>query len=210
MQFTMISALAAVLAFASTAQASSATVNNDCAFPVYLWSVGDSSTDMVTIEPFGTPYTEEYHSRALGGGISIKISTVINNEDTITQFEYTLNGTKLWYDVSNVNGFPFSADGLALVPSDSACREVTCPAGEGACHAAYTVWNDDYATAECASTTDLTMTLCPSSSPTERDAAPEAVAEPVSHAHALAHANNARHVHGHERRAPRGQIGARR
>ncbi|MCJ1432427.1 hypothetical protein MMC27_001783 [Xylographa pallens] len=206
----MISALAAVLAFASVAQASSATVKNDCAFPVYLWSVGDSSSDMVTIEPYGTPYSEDYHTRADGGGIAIKMSTIINSEEIVTQLEYTLTGNQLWYDVSNVNGFPFSADGLTLVPSDSSCREVTCPAGEGACHAAYTVYNDDYATAECVSTTDLTMTLCPSASPTERDAAPEAIAEPVSHAHARAHANNARNVHSHERRAPRGQMGVRR
>ncbi|MCJ1292559.1 hypothetical protein MMC34_004110 [Xylographa carneopallida] len=210
MHFIKISALAAVLAFASTAQASSAIVNNECAFPVYLWSVGDSSSEMVTIEPYGTPYTEEYQTRSNGAGISIKISTVLESELVITQFEYTLNGTSLWYDVSNVNGFPFSDDGLALVPSESSCREVTCPAGEGSCHAAYTLPEDNWATAECDSTTDLTMTLCPSPSSTKRDAGPEAVAESAPHAHAQAHANQERSLHGHARRAPRGQMGVRR
>jgi len=208
MQFTIISALAAVLAFASTAQTSSAIINNQCSFPVYLWSVGDTSSEMITIEPNGTPYSEEYQTRA-EGGIALKISTVLGNTTVVTQFEYTLSEPTIWYDVSNVNGFPFSDDGLALVPTESSCREVTCPAGEGSCHAAYTVWNDNYATAACASTSDLTMTLCPSPSPTERDAVPEAVAEAVSHAHAHAHANQARHLHSHVRRVPRGQMGAR-
>ncbi|MCJ1318431.1 hypothetical protein MMC15_003759 [Xylographa vitiligo] len=209
MQFTMISLSAAVLAFASVAQASSAIVNNQCGFPVYLWSVGDSSSEMSTIESNGTPYTEEYQTRT-AGGIALKISTVYGNESIITQFEYTLDGAQVWYDVSNVNGFPFSEDGLVLVPSESSCREVACPAGEGACHAAYTQSNDNWATAECDSTADLTMTLCPNSSSTKRDAAPEAVAESAPHAHANAHANNARSPHGHARRAPRGQMGVRR
>jgi len=207
MQFTMINALAAVLAFASTAQASSAIVNNHCDFPVYLWSVGDTSSDMFTIESNGTPYTEEYQARA-AGGISLKISAVNGDPTTVTQFEYTLDGASLWYDVSNVNGFPFSEDGLELVPTVSSCRNVTCPAGEGTCHAAYTQSDDNWATAECDSTSDLTMNLCPNSSPSKREALPEAVVESAPHAHA--HANNARHVHGHARRAPRGQMGARR
>jgi len=67
MQFTMISASAAVLAFASIAQASSAIVDNQCGFPVYLWSVGDTSSEMFTIESNGTPYSEEYQTRASGG-----------------------------------------------------------------------------------------------------------------------------------------------
>ncbi|MCJ1282608.1 hypothetical protein MMC26_001933 [Xylographa opegraphella] len=202
MQFTKISALAAVLAFASNAQASSAIVNNECAYPVYLWSVGDSSSEMVTIEPHGKPYKEEYQTRSEGGGISIKISTALGNEDTITQFEYTLDGSQLWYDVSNVNGFPFSDDGLALVPSESACREVTCPAGQGSCHAAYTLPEDNWATAVCESSSDLTMTLCPNLTASKRDAA--------AHAHARAHGNDARSLHDHARRAPRGQMGMRR
>ncbi|MCJ1394778.1 hypothetical protein MMC18_007658 [Xylographa bjoerkii] len=198
----MISASAAVLAFASIAQASSAVVNNQCGFPVYLWSVGETSSEMFTIEPNGTPYSEEYQTRTDGGGISIKISTVYEDEQIITQFEYTLGKGQLWYDVSNVNGFPFSDDGLELIPSESSCRNVTCPAGEGACHAAYTLPEDNWATAECDPTSDLTMTLCPNPSPSKRDAAPAS--------HAQAHANKAHHLHSHARRAPRGQMGVRR
>lgn len=203
----MISASAAVLAFASIAQASSAIVDNQCGFPVYLWSVGDTSSEMITIESNGTPYSEEYQTRA-EGGISLKISTEYEDQNIVTQFEYTLDGASLWYDVSNVNGFPFSQDGLELIPAESSCRNVTCPAGEGTCHAAYTNWDDNWATAECDSTSDLTMTLCPNPSPSKRDAAPEAVAG--SAPHARAHANNARELHSHARRAPRGQMGVRR
>jgi len=204
----MISALAAVLAFASIAQASSAIVNNQCGFPVYLWSVGVSSSEMTTIESNGTPYSEEYQVRNDNGGISLKISAVNGDQSTITQFEYTLKDDTLWYDVSNVNGFPFSDDGLELVPAIESCRNVYCPAGEGSCHAAYTNPDDNWATAECDPTSDLTMTLCPNSTSSKRDAAPEAAAGSVSHAHA--HANNARNLHGHARRAPRGQMGVRR
>lgn len=207
MQFTTISA-AAVLALASCAQASKAIVKNECSFPIYLWSVGDESSDMYTIESKAKPYTEEYVNRP-GAGMALKISTVEGDLSQITQFEYTLDTPNIWYDASNINGYPFSEFGLEIVPSSSGCPNVTCMS-PGICTEAYNVPSDNAATHMCDENSDLTMTLCPSSSMgSKRDAAPEAEgeAEPISPAHVHAHARQ--QMHSHQRRAPRGQLGRR-
>ncbi|MCJ1473851.1 hypothetical protein MMC13_002503 [Lambiella insularis] len=204
MKFTTFST-AVVLAFASSAQASSAIVKNECSFPVYLWSVGEASSEMYTIESKGEPYSEEYVPRA-DAGMSLKISTVPGDLSTITQFEYTLDSPNVWYDASNINGYPFQKWGLQIIPSSSSCPNVTCEF-PGVCTEAYNAPSDNAATHMCDANSDLTMTLCPPSTSSKREAAPEAEAEPISPAHAHAHAR--RQMHSHQRRAPRGQLGMR-
>jgi hypothetical protein len=116
-------------------------------------------------------------------GISIKLSlnqsiaNAANESDafdasTITQFEYTYNPNLtpgLWYDISNVNGYLDGSDGswpfemfggLTLEGTSSECPIVTCPLNNVTCSAAYTNWNDDWATHSCRNNNSLILTLC--------------------------------------------------
>jgi len=50
-----------------------------------------------------------------GGGISLKIATG-KDDSFIPQFEYThlLDNPRVYYDMSNINGYPFEIWGLYL------------------------------------------------------------------------------------------------
>ena len=104
-----------------------AIVVNNCSFPVYYVSMGDSGL-FGTLAPGGV-YREQFRLRYnyqedIYGGISIMLSpnqsitTAVDKENafyqsTITQFEYTyhpLHSPGLWYDISNVNGYIFNTD----------------------------------------------------------------------------------------------------
>ncbi|OAX80692.1 hypothetical protein ACJ72_04969 [Emergomyces africanus] len=154
-------ALAAAAAFSAlpSALAGTASVKNNCDCPVYLWSVANlGNVPRHTINP-GETYVEEYRTNPNGGGISLKISK--NYSDlVITQFEYTLAGPKVFYDVSNINGYPFVDFGVSLASPSGSCPAVHCPPGVKLCKGAYNN-PDDIATLACSSSQDLTMILCP-------------------------------------------------
>ena len=231
MQLTTITT-AAALAFAFHVQAyNTAFVKNHCTQPIYIWSVADAddSWGPFTIDPHTTPYNETFRTRA-SGGVAIKIATDYNDgvvpNNAITQFEYTyVPGSDLWYDISNINGYPFEDGGLELVPSTQSCNTITCSAGTPDCKAAYNAPSDNWATTDCADGTDLTLTLCASQAPAvkSRDAAPasapEAAPEPAPEAAPEAaaeaaaapvpHAHGEKHLHNHQRRARRGTLGLR-
>ena len=80
----------------------------------------------------GGSYSETYKTNPDGGGISIKLASVSNTEGEVTQFEYTLTNL-IYYDVSNINGYPFQQWGMNLIPSDDTCRSIMCPAGVSQC-----------------------------------------------------------------------------
>ena len=156
----MISRAAVLLAAsASIASAGNVIVQNQCNFDAYLWSVSNVAGPMQTLAANGGDYTETYRSNPDGGGISMKLAT---NEaaSNITQFEYTLETPTLWYDLSNINGYPFMAWGVSVVPSESTCNEVICPAGVALCADAYNTPTEDYATAACTSDADVVVLLC--------------------------------------------------
>ena len=223
MQFTTITT-AAALAYVSYVQAdNTAFVKNHCTQPVWIWSVADvwDSWGPFQIDPDTTPYNETFRQRP-SGGISIKIATEYNGgnvpNDAITQFEYTyVPGGDLWYDISNVNGYPFEHGGLELIPSTESCPSVTCTGGSPLCAAAYNTPTDNWATAACGDGTDLTLTLCAgqASSAKQRDAAPEPAPESAPEAAAeaaaapVAHTHGEKHLHTHQRRARRGTLGLR-
>ena len=219
MQFLSVSA-AAVLALASCVRATNmAIVKNHCTDPVYLWSTGEEgdplNSKMITLKPHQMPYAEHFRTRSDNGGIVIKISTDPQVMTNITQFEYTLNEAAIWYDISHINGDAFPAHGTRLEPNVAAkdsCVPLTCSPGEVPCAVAYNN-PDDVATHACVLGTDITMTLCPATTP-KRDAtpeaAPEAVPEPAPEAAAAPapHLHVKRHTHSHQRRARRGTLGS--
>lgn len=147
--------MAAIPAVSALGQA---VVENKCDFPVYLWSVSDQVNPMQTLDANSGNYSESYRTNADGGGISIKISRD-QSQDTVTQFEYTLTNT-LWYDVSNINGYPFQDWGLTLVPSEDGCPNVLCAAGVAACSDAYNVPTDNHATSACSTEANTVLVLC--------------------------------------------------
>lgn len=166
-----------------------AIIVNDCNFTVYYKSVGNHSVLSSPIPAKGT-YKETYRLNIVNGtvdgtlgGISIKLSSnqsitnAANQSDafdasTLTQFEYTYNPNKapgLWYDISNVNGYLDGSDrswpfemfgGLVLEGTSTECPSVTCPPNNVTCSAAYTHWNDDWATHSCRNNNSIILTLC--------------------------------------------------
>jgi len=166
MQFKNLIAGAAVL-FASAPAVmalGSATVINNCGFPIYYASVGGSSNpSMQALEgSYSQGYSEE------GVGISIKLSPGDSESGAISQFEFTWANGKISYDLSNINGYPaqFSAGGMEIVPSmqndpnNPTCVPVNCPAGESTCSAAYNA-PDDTRTMVCDQDSNLVLTMCP-------------------------------------------------
>lgn len=167
-----LAAVAALPAFVALAQASGKVqIVNACEYSVNLWSCADQDSKMHTIQP-NKDYTEGYQSKNDGGGISIKIAI---NATTlyvypappvpITQLEYTLEGGKIWYDVSNINGYPFKDNGLNLTTSDGGGPTVKCAAGVAHCDSVYNKPDDDHATGATADSADLIMVLCVAGSP---------------------------------------------
>ncbi|EGC42299.1 BYS1 domain-containing protein [Histoplasma capsulatum var. duboisii H88] len=156
------SVITAVTAFATlipSILAGKAVVSNDCRGPVYLWSVGGAGpTPMKTIRPNST-YDENFRNPPWGG-VSLKISKK-PTQNNITQFEYTLVNTTVWYDISNIDGNPFRNDGYKLT-TNSSCPEVHCPPSNAPCNQVYNHPDDNWATHACSSTARLVLTLCTS------------------------------------------------
>ena len=163
---TILAGAAALLASATSVVAlGSATVVNNCGFPVYYASVSqDSSASMSALQgSYSEGYSEE------GVGISIKLSPNDSISGPISQFEFTWANGKVAYDLSNINGYPFSAGGMEIVPSmqndpnNPTCVVVDCPAGESVCSAAYNS-PDDTRTMVCSEDSNLVLTMCPGGS----------------------------------------------
>ena len=174
MHFSTVTGAAALLALAPSALAVGvATVVNNCGFPVYYASVGQSySAGMSQLEG---SYSEAYSQE--GVGISIKLSPNDSTSGPISQFEFTWADGKINYDISNINGYPFSSGGMSVVPSmqndpkNPTCVPIECPAGQSVCTAAYNA-PDDTRTMVCDQDSDLTVTMCPGGSKLKRTAAP--------------------------------------
>jgi hypothetical protein len=140
-----------------------ASVKNFCDFEVYLWSVANLADNFMNRLPRATgEFNETYRANPNGGGISLKIATAPYLID-ITQFEYTYRSDipDVYYDISNVNGYPFKKWGLALSPSFPNCPFISCDPGVAHCSNVYNKPHDDFATKSCNVSASLTLTLCP-------------------------------------------------
>lgn len=166
-------AATALLSLAPTVLADgSANIKNQCKQTVYVESVADKGSKVHELHT-GDTYNENFRSSGNGGGVSMKMSLEKGSKD-VSQFEYTVKGDQVFYDLSNVNGYPFSDGGISLEPSEKGCTPVTCSAGEPKCQEAYSQPYDDHATHGCKVTTDLNMILCAGNKSSKRN---------VSHPH---------------------------
>jgi hypothetical protein len=151
----------ATLIPAAVAGKGRANINNQCKETAYIWSVVDSAdAKMVTLAPGGS-HSETYRVNNNGGGVSLKMA-VSQSQAEVSQFEYTVHDSesKVYYDLSNINGYPFKDGGITVTPSDSSCVPITCNTGVAQCHQAYNQPYDDHATHGCALTCDLNLVLC--------------------------------------------------
>lgn len=155
----MASLAPAVYAQNNTGGTGSAIVNNKCSHDIYLWSIDSSADAKQHILSSGETYSENYRTSSNGGGVSLKMS-LSEDQDKISQFEYTIVEPQVFYDLSNVNGYPFSEGGITIEPSDSSCTSITCEAGEPNCKQAYNQPYDDWATQGCDCSTNLVLNLC--------------------------------------------------
>lgn len=160
-KITLVAAALAALTPVAFAGRGKAIVKNQCADPVHVWSIAGKAADETTTIESGGEYSETYQENSNGGGISIKLSYDENDKE-ISQFEYTLapSESKVYYDLSNIDGYPFQHGGAAITPSDDSCPKVNCPAGVKECKDAYNMPFDDLATKGCSEESDLTLVLC--------------------------------------------------
>lgn len=122
-----------------------AFIENWCNSEVYVWSVANVLNDTVNyLAPTIGGFNETYRTNPNSGGISLKIATT-EDDSIITQFEYTYNPSNpnVYYDISNVNGYPFEEWGLALSPSAPNCPSVSCDPGVAICADVYNQPHDD-------------------------------------------------------------------
>jgi hypothetical protein len=143
-----------------------AFIQNWCNFEVYVWSIANVTNNTINyLAPITGDFSETYRTNPNGGGISLKIAT-IPDDLYITQFEYTYHtdNPNVYYDISNIEGYPFEIWGLALSPSTPSapfCSSISCDPGVALCPDAYNEYDDDYVVRNCDVSTDLTLTLCP-------------------------------------------------
>lgn len=159
---SIIATAVTLLAFTPSALAAgTAHVINNCGAPVYYASVGQSAHANLKQLP-SSGYSESYSQPNVG--VSIKLAP--NATGKVTQFEFTWASGNIYYDISNIDGNPFAAQGMELTPSMAgtdgypSCQTVSCPAGVSTCDAAYNL-PDDVRTMVCPEDSDLTFTLCP-------------------------------------------------
>ncbi|OAL52291.1 hypothetical protein IQ07DRAFT_629994 [Pyrenochaeta sp. DS3sAY3a] len=127
-----------------------AIVTNQCAFPVYVWSVpqvGSSHTDNVPIKPGGR-YEEPWrHGTSINPGVAIKVSPQANGiyeGGEELNFAYLVDHTdksKIWVDLSPVRGKPFE-------------KSISFHT----CHGSYQT--ADVSTSHCLATDDIELVLC--------------------------------------------------
>lgn len=148
----------------SVACLGTAAIENQCDVEVYIWSIANVPNDTINyLEPNIGTYNETYRVNPdPNGGISLKIATV-PDDSFITQFEYAYHphNPRVYYDISNINGYPFETWGLYLSPSSGDCSTITCDSGVAICPEAFNQPNDVFAIQNCDVSANLTLTLCP-------------------------------------------------
>jgi hypothetical protein len=115
---------------------------------------------MQTLTSGGGTYSENWATNSNGGGISIKMSTS-ENQDSVLQFEYTQDGSTLYWDLSSINldsDSEFVKSGFSVTPSDSSCSAASCAAGDSNCADSYQ-HPDDTNTNSCSTSAQYTLTL---------------------------------------------------
>ncbi len=159
--------------FSFTFALGSAIVYNQCEIDIYYKVISTFEENYSVVPETGIQIPYSFP----GLGVSVKLSLQNDSiQGAITQFEYTWGGPSVpsvAYDLSNIDGDPFSVQGYpfaqcGLAPQPSTinssqyplCNSIICPPGIAFCPAAYNLWNDTR-TLTCSEDTNLTLFICP-------------------------------------------------
>lgn len=127
MLFTNL-ALTAAAALVPLAHTTSYTIIvNHCLDPIYLWSIGSCMGAAVRIDR-NANYTKHMHYDPVSGGVTLIIGSSENDHlfgSPQALFVYTVKGIQVLYDLTDIYGDLFRGRRVALVPSDSPCRNIT-------------------------------------------------------------------------------------
>ncbi|GJC99211.1 bys1 family protein [Colletotrichum higginsianum] len=134
-----------------------ATVVNNCAAEVSLWSVGSDVRAAGPLAPRGGSYAETFARDPVTGGRALKVTRARDGLYTGAPqlvFAYTLDaggGGGVWYDLSTVFGDGFKGSKVVV-----ASRQATCPA---------IVWQGGVSPGGsqvkvCTAEQDVVLTLC--------------------------------------------------
>jgi len=119
---------------ASLALAGNAIISNRCPYDVWVWTVSATNWGSAVHVPSRTQHSEPLTNT----GTSLKVS---NSSELVgghhTQFEYSIAGGQIWYDISFVDcaqgnsasNCPGHDDGLSMDASNSECGTINCEAG---------------------------------------------------------------------------------
>jgi len=152
MQLTTFATLL-LTAASSVSAVGKAQVVNNCDMDVSVWSVGGSVAGPWRLSAKGGSYAEQFAKDPTTGGKALKITVA---EDGLytgaaqTDFAYSLDGDRIWYDLSDVFGDPFAGKKL-VVSSAATCPSIVWPAGTSP---------GGSQTKACGSGEDVVLTLC--------------------------------------------------
>lgn len=130
-----------------------ANVVNNCDIDVSVWSVGGSVAGPWRLAAHGGSYAEQFVKDPTTGGKSLKVTVPQDGLYTgapQTNFAYSLDGDRIWYDLSDVFGDPFPGRKL-VVSSAATCPSIVWPAGTSP---------GGSQTKVCGSDQDVVFTLC--------------------------------------------------
>ena len=133
----------------------SAHVLNNCPFSITLQPFHGPNVDpTVQLAPNGGAWSEPFQPTT-----SVKIWT--DDPAHPAQFEYSLDSStsKIFYDLSFINGNPFGGLYQAVIPAQTNCGPVECSPNQH-CDLAYNVPMDDTATHGCPQSSDVTYYIC--------------------------------------------------
>ena len=144
----------------------SVIMHNKCDFALHIQGVDKSLYLQQKIGPGDTlhlPFRESVN----GTGNSLKIATKLYS-DNIAQVEYSAcflgnfcsPKSKVFYDLSYINGNLFLDYGVKISPSFTDCVTVNCPASDQHCDFVYYQPYDNQATQGCDVGTNLNVYLC--------------------------------------------------
>ncbi|KAJ9134534.1 hypothetical protein NKR19_g8633 [Coniochaeta hoffmannii] len=147
-----LTALALAAATAVSAVGKARVVNN-CDTDVSVWSVGSNIDGPWRLAAHGGTFSEDYVRDPRTGGKALKITIPADGLWTgapQTNFAYSLDGDKIWYDLSDVFGDPFAGKKL-VVSSAATCPSIVWPSGTNPGGSQVKV---------CGSDQDVVLTLC--------------------------------------------------
>jgi hypothetical protein len=133
------------------------TINNTLGSDLFIWPVGAELGPMTRLHP--TELFKETWRRRDDGGFSIKIATVPSLED-ILQFEYTWNGSTVFWDLSEINmsnQSDFKSVGFSVTIDSSQCPSMMCLPNDLACHEAFQQSSDNWAIRTCDAETNVVL-----------------------------------------------------